>query len=187
MKISSFVLAAVVLVFLASPTMGGEWHSIVPLHSTRSDVLRLLGPPNSKYGRYLIGGEEATIIYTDGTCLSGWNVPRDTVRLISVTFKQRLRLSDLKVNLDNYERVGDPLVTTHVYYTNREEGIRYEVFEGLNEKRVLQVYFEPTSKDEILLRCEKKRPIERSCLRVFGRAVLQPSVPQSSLVFVTPV
>ena len=187
MKISSFLLAAVVLVFLASPTMGGEWHSIVPLRSTRSDVLRLLGQPNSKYGRYLIDGEEATIIYADGTCLSGWNVPRDTVRLISVTFRQRLRLPDLKINFDNYERAKDPFVTSHVYYTNREEGIRYEVFEGLNEKRVLQVYFEPTSKDERLLRCEKKRPIECSSLQVFGRAVIQPSGPQSSLIFVTPV
>ena len=187
MKISSLLLPAVVLVFLASPTRGGEWHGIVPLRSTRSDVLRLLGPPNSKYGRYLIDGEEATIIYTGEVCSSGWNVPRDTVRLISVTFSQRLSLPDLKINFDNYERARDPFVTTHVYYTNREEGIRYEVFEGLNEKRVLQVYFEPTSKDEILLRCEKKRPIERSCLRVFGRAVIQPSVPQSALVFVTRV
>lgn len=168
MKISSLLLPAVVLVFLASPTMGGEWHKIVPLRSTRSDVLRLLGPPNSKYGRYLIDGEEATITYTDGTCLSGWNVPRDTVRLISVTFKQRLRLSDLKVNLDNYQRARDPFVTTHVYYINREEGIRYEVFEGRNEKIVLQVYFEPTSKDEMLLRCEKKRPIECFSRGSFG-------------------
>jgi hypothetical protein len=159
MKISRLLLPAVALVFFASSsTMGGEWHGIVPLRSTKSDVLRLLGPPNSKYGRYLIDGEEATIIYSDGPCLSGWNVPRDTVRLISVTFRQSLKLPDLKITFDNYERARDPFVTTHVYYTNREEGIRYEVFEGRNEKRVLQVYFEPTSKDEILLRCEKKRP-----------------------------
>lgn len=138
--------------------MGGEWHGIVPLRSTRADVLRLLGPPNSKYGRYLIDGQEATIIYSDGPCSSGWKVPKDTVRLISVTFTQSLKLSDLKINFDNYVRARDPLVTSHVYYTNREEGIRYEVFEGRNDKRVLQVYFEPTRKDEILLRCEKKRP-----------------------------
>lgn len=159
MKISSLLLPAVVLVFFASSSsMGGEWHGIVPLRSTRSDVLRLLGSPNSKYGRYLIDGEEATIIYSGGPCLSGWNVPRDTVRLISVTFRQSLKLPDLKINFDNYERARDPFVTTHVYYTNRAEGIRYEVFEGLFEKRVLQVYFEPTSKDETLLRCEKKPP-----------------------------
>jgi len=135
--------------------MAGEWHGIVPLRSTRSDVLRLLGPPNSKYGRYLINGEEATIIYSDRPCSSGWNVPAGTVRLISVTFKEGLSLSDLKIDFDNYKRARDPFVTTHVYYTNRDEGIRYEVFEGRDQKKVLQVYFEPTTKDEIL-RCEKK-------------------------------
>jgi hypothetical protein len=157
--ISNLLLPAVaLLLFAGSSAMGGEWHGIVPLHSTRADVLRLLGPPNSKYNRYLINGEEATIIYSDGPCSTGWNVPRDTVKLISVTFKQSLKLPDPKINFDNYERARDPFVTTHVYYTNRAEGIRYEVFEGRSEKRVLQVYFEPTSKDETLFRCDKKRP-----------------------------
>jgi hypothetical protein len=159
MKISSLLLPAVVLVFFASSsTMGGEWHGIVPLHSTRADVLRTLGEPNSKYGRYLIDGEEATFIYTGDPCSTGWNVPSDTVRLISVTVNKSLKLSDLKIDFSKYGRARDPFVTSHVYYTNREEGIRYEVFEGLNKKEVLQVYFEPTSKDQALLRCQKKQP-----------------------------
>jgi hypothetical protein len=157
MKISSLLLPAILLsLFAGSSAFASEWHGIVALHSTRSDVLRILGEPNSKYGRYLIDGEEATIIYSGGPCLSGWNVPSDTVRLISVTFKQSPNLSDLKINFDKYERARDPFVTTHVFYTNREEGVRYEVYEGLKEKgTVLEVYYEPTSKDEMLLRCER--------------------------------
>jgi hypothetical protein len=157
MKISSLLLPAILLsLFAGSSAIASEWHGIVPLHSTRSDVLRILGEPNSKYDRYLIDGEEATIIYSRGPCLSGWNVPSDTVMIISVTFKQSPKLSDLKIDLDKYERARDPFVTTHVYYTNRAEGVRYEVFEGLKEKgTVLEVNYEPTSKDEMLLRCER--------------------------------
>jgi hypothetical protein len=170
MKISNLLLPAVVLVFFSgSSTIASEWHGIVPLHSTRSDVLRILGEPNSKYDRYLIDGEEADILYSRGSCLSGWNVPSDTVLRISVTFKQSPKLSDLKIDLDKYVRIRDPFVTTHVFYTNKEKGIRYEVFEGLKEKgTVLQVYYEPTSKDEVLLRCEKKMEVkipDRKCVR----------------------
>lgn len=156
-------MPAIVLVFLSnSDTIAGEWHGIIPLHSTRSDVLRILGEPNSKYDRYLIDGEEATIIYSRGPCLSGWNVPSDTVMLISVTLKLRTKLSDLKINLDKYQRFRDPFVTAHVFYANREEGVRYEVYEGVTERgNVLQIYYEPTSKDEILFRCEKKPGAQR--------------------------
>jgi hypothetical protein len=158
MKISNLLLPAVILVFFSgSSTIASEWHGIVPLHSTRSDVLRILGEPNSKYDRYLIDGEEADILYSRGSCLSGWNVPSDTVLRISVTFKQSPNLSDLKIDLDKYVRTRDPFVTTHVFYTNSEEGLRYEVFEGLKEKgEVLQVYYEPTTRDEMLFRCKDK-------------------------------
>ena len=189
MKIASLLLPAVVLVFFASSSIiAREWHGIVPLRSTRSDVLRILGEPNAKYDRYLIDGEEATILYSRAPCLSGWNVPSDTVMLISVTLKRPTKLSDLKIDLNKYERARDPLVTSHVFYTNREEGVRYEVYEGLKKKgTVLQVYFEPTCKDEILLRCEKKQPIKNSSLRVFERAVIQPFVHQFPLIYVTPL
>ena len=157
MNLSSLLMPAVLLVFFAgSSAVASEWHGIVPLRSTRSDVLRILGEPNSKSDRYLIDDEEADILYSRGSCLSGWNVPSDTVLRISVTFKQSSKLSNLKIDLDKYVRIRDPFVTTHVFYTNREEGVRYEVYEGLNEKgTVLEVYYEPTSKDETLFRCKK--------------------------------
>ncbi len=146
--------------------------------------MRLLGEPNAKYDRYLIDGEEATILYSRGPCLSGWNVPGDTVMLISVTLKQRTKLSDLKIDLGKYERVRDPFVTTHVFYANKEEGVRYEVYEGRKEKGiVLQVYYEPTRKDETLFRCEKKQPTGPASLRIFERAVNQSFVRQSPLIF----
>jgi hypothetical protein len=158
MKTANFLLFAVLLMFLAvSSASASQWHGIVPLHSTRSDVLRILGEPNSKYDRYLIDGEEASIVYSRVTCASGWNVPSDTVILISVTLKQTTTLSDLKINLDKYVRFKDPFVTTHVFHANGEEGLLYEVYEGLKESaEVLGVNYVPTTNDEILFRCEKK-------------------------------
>src|SRR6476659_7763140 len=70
-----------------------EWRGIVPLRSTRADVVRLLGKPN-ELGRYEVNGERADIIYSDGPC-KGWHyslekvnckclVPKDTVLSIYV-------------------------------------------------------------------------------------------------------
>jgi hypothetical protein len=162
MKISNFLLSAIVLMFLAgSSASASQWHGIVPFHSTRSDVLRILGEPNSKYDRYLIDGEEASIIYSRVTCASGWNVPSHTVILISVTLKRTTTLSDLKINLDKYVRSRDPFVTTHVFYANGEDGLLYEVYEGPKESgEVIGVNYMPTTNDEILFRCEKKPDLE---------------------------
>jgi len=158
-KTSRRLLFAILFALIAGPSaIAMEWHGIVPLHSTKEDVLRLLGKPNSNFDRYLIDGEEATILYSAGPCSDGgWNVPRGTVFLISVTFKRARNLSDLKIDMDKYVRTVDPFVTTHVYYTNKEQGVRYEVYDGVNEKgEVLQVYYEPTGADAIRLRCPQQ-------------------------------
>jgi len=120
----------------------------------------LLGKPNAKYGRYDIDNQEIEFFYSKGRCLNGWDVPEDTIIDIAVNPKQSPRLSDLKVELSKYERFRDPHVTSHVYYTNRDEGIRYVVYEdeednGKFNGRVLTVYYESTSEDERILCCRK--------------------------------
>jgi hypothetical protein len=47
-----------------------EWRGIVPLRSTRADVVRLLGKPN-ELGRYEVNGERADIIYSDDHARGG--------------------------------------------------------------------------------------------------------------------
>ncbi len=158
-----------VLLLIAITSQAKEWRGIVPLHSTRADVDRLLGKPNANYNRYEFGNEQADILYSDDPCTAGlqgmWNVPRDTVISIRVTPKQRLRLPDLRLELSKYERVRDPLVQTHTYYTNKEEGLRYEVFEGGGEDDglSLHIYYEPAAKDANL-RCPdaaRQQPCKR--------------------------
>src|SRR6267142_4269866 len=143
------LFGTVTLLFMSSLAQAKAWRGIVPLHSTRTDVERLLGKPNAKYGRYDIDNQEIEFFYSKGRCVNGWDVPEDTIIDIAVNPKQSPRLSDLKVELSKYERFRDPHVTSHVYYTNRDEGIRYVVYEdeednGKFNGRVLTVYYEST-------------------------------------------
>jgi len=151
------LISFVLIVAFVSVCQAKEWRGIVPLRSTRADVERLLGKPNTKDDRYLIENEEADVFYSKGLCANGWNVPKDTVIFIGVTFKQGRRLGELNLDLTKYQKVKDPLVTAHTYYMNKAEGIYYTVFEGLgsDKDQVLTVYYEPTSDDELTLRCAK--------------------------------
>jgi hypothetical protein len=146
-----------VLITVTGVSHAKEWRGIVPLHSTRADVERLLGKPNAKYDRYDLESEEATFFYSKGRCANGWDVPLDTVIDIAVTFKQPRRLADLKLDLNRYERNRDPHVTSHVYYVNRDEGVSYVVYEeeGESNGKILTVYYESTTDDERVLFCRK--------------------------------
>ena len=136
----------------------------MPLHSTREDVERLLGKPNATYGRYEFDKERAEISYSTGLCVNGWKVPVGTVIDIVVSPKESLRISDLKVDLRKYERVRDPKVTSHVYYANRDDGLRYVAYEpeGTTDGKILTTYYESTTEDVRNLYCKSKDEIIRA-------------------------
>lgn len=141
------------MLMVAAAAQAKEWRGIVPLHSTRAEVNRLIGKPNSLYDRYEFENERASIMYSHDLCADGWNVPRDTVVRISVVPKEELGISDLPIDLSKYEKFNDPEVPAHSYYVNREEGIRYDVVaEGKDKGLILNIYYEPAAKDEYL-RC----------------------------------
>ena len=130
-----------------------EWHGIVPLHSTRVDVERLLGKPNGKFDRYQIGEDEVDIMYSRDRCANGWNVPRDTVISVAVFVGGSPLLSALEPDLNNYNKERDQHLRGRVYYVNASEGIRYDVQEQAGKSdKVIVVYYGPTEKDENL-RC----------------------------------
>lgn len=135
------------------------WHSIVPLHSTRADVERLLGySANAGDSTYKLENEVVLIHYSTGPCSKdrkgGWNVPLNTVTGITIGPKLDIRFTNLQLSREKYKRIIDAEMSTHVLYTNKEEGISYEVFEGGGEKNglVLSIYYEPSAKDSHL-RC----------------------------------
>lgn len=134
-----------------------EWRGIVPLHSTRADVERLLGAPAEPAKQhasfYDLENEVVTIIYAAGPpCGSGapsiWQVPRGTVVSVTVAPKKALRLSELRLDLSKYKRTGGGHVTGYDYYVDEDEGMKLEVSRG----EVVNITYFPTAKDRHL-RC----------------------------------
>lgn len=120
------------LLTIMSNVHAKEWHGIVPLHSTRVDVERILGAPpqeriRSDVGSYELEHEDILIRYSTGKCIEKWDVPRDTVIYIHVFPKKKPKFSELKLDLSNYRKFPDPELPDYSYYDNEEEGFEVEV------------------------------------------------------------
>lgn len=147
------VISILVYVFLVtlSYQMQG-WRGIVPLHSTREDVERLIGSPMKPNGiTYDLKNERVNITYSDGGCAKGqpseWNVPYGTVIGITVYPQTRLLLSDLHMDLDGFEKFVNPHNPDLIYYSNKEKGI--SVGTRSNGEVISTQYF-PGAKDSQL-------------------------------------
>jgi hypothetical protein len=135
-----------------------EWNGIVPLHSSRADVERILGKPqNPKCDilcSYLQEEQNVVIQYTTArNCKDGevWNVPRNTVIYITLYPKKKPKLSDLKIDISKFKIVDDPEIKGSRYYIDEEEGFSFTA----TSKTIIDFTYEPSAKDE-KLRCKKK-------------------------------
>src|ERR687895_2477074 len=87
-----------------------SWKDIVPLHSTRKDVERLLGSPRESRGAATFQTKDGRVRvffsygYCKGPTRDDWNVPPDTV--VSLIFEPRgeLKIAELKLDMTKYER-----------------------------------------------------------------------------------
>ena len=131
------------------------WRGIVPLHATRADVEALIGPPMQPNGRtYDLKNERVNVVYSDGSCdksKTEWNVPADTVIGITVYPQTKLLISDVRTDLNNFEKFIDPHNPDSVSYSNKEEGIG--IGTRSNGEVVVIEYF-PAAKDSHV-RCPK--------------------------------
>lgn len=159
-----------------------EWRGIVPLKSSRGDVERLLGAPNT-LGRYQFDKERAYIDYAKGCdqmndclCL----VPKDTVISIFVTLENDLKIADLKLNLTKFMKTRGTHLPGMVNYTNEEDGISYTVDEDDNE--VTHIAYLPTRRDcrRLVNRARVKKPIRFSVLPQKENTQARLRVPSSS-------
>jgi hypothetical protein len=141
---------------LVVSTQGKPWRGIVPLHSTRQDVERILGPSKDACNCiYKTPTEVITIDYARNNCTvnpQGWNVPSDTVVTINVSFTNPPQLSELQIDTGKYKRTRD-LHTPATYYANAEEGTMYQVSE---DGTVALAVYGPTSED-LKLKCDRPR------------------------------
>jgi hypothetical protein len=129
---SRLVSCAGFVALLVNVSYSKEWRGITPLHSTRQDVVRILGQAEDSGNLYNLAEAVVLISYSTGTCQQGgiWNVPRDTVERISVSPKKTFSISELQLKLKNYEIVADKHLPGIVYYNNADEGIHIQTYEN---------------------------------------------------------
>lgn len=130
------------------------WRGIVPLHSTRADVERLLGPgTNQCKCAYYLDDVNVFFQYSSGDCKSGgsggWNIPPDTVIRFTVVPKPKPRLSDLNLDESKFMKKQSGHIAGVINYIDEQEGLSLEVHEGM----VQAFYYQPTAKDKHL-RCQ---------------------------------
>ncbi|MEK6281605.1 MAG: hypothetical protein AABN95_14720 [Acidobacteriota bacterium] len=113
-----------------APIQARGWRGIVPLHSNRADVERLLGHSTDPCKCiYNTEDEIVSIDYASDRCKNGqtgWNVAAGTVLSLRVAPKKVRRFSELQIDEIHYRKVKD-LHTSWVYYINDEEGTMFEV------------------------------------------------------------
>jgi hypothetical protein len=133
-----------------------DWRGIVPLHSSRVDVERLLGPPTTDRSDivfYDYDAERVSIEYSRGPCaveLSEWNVSPNTVISIWVTpMTNQLSAADLNLGHSKYKKLRDEHVGNIVHYIDEEDGIEYNVDE--TNGMVGLVKYLPSASDKNLL------------------------------------
>ena len=160
MKRNRYIITGLFVVITATTTaLAKEWRGIMPLHSTRADVERLLGKPNLKnanpsikYGLYDLERERVDILYSSRPCTRGaqgaWRVPPDMVISIRVAPKKELLFSDLRLDVSKYRITDGGHVPGYTYYTDEQEGVQFEVIKG----QVTTISYFPQSKDD-RLRC----------------------------------
>jgi hypothetical protein len=116
----------------SAPTSAQQWHSIVPLHSTRGDVEKLFGPSDGKVQAvYQLENEVVIVQFLEGPCAgkshTGWNAPRDTVVMVTVSPRAAILFADLPINKGALKKKPDPHLADITYYVNEDEGITYQV------------------------------------------------------------
>jgi hypothetical protein len=128
--------ALLFVIFSNSFVEAKQWRGIEPLHSTKTDVERLLGLKMVRCGTssciYEVGEETVFVLYAaEATCKNSdarnrWKVPAGTVIEIGIQFKNERELSDLGFDLSKFEKVEDKELPGWIYYLNLKEGIRIE-------------------------------------------------------------
>jgi len=128
-----------------------DWKGIVPLHSDRADVERLLGAPSGECKCfYETGSETVKVEYSKAPCVgypSGWNVSADKVLTLHVRPNQPAKFSDLQLIESKFYKAVDDTFTR--YYSSRADGVQYTVsWDGM----VQVVSYIPSSNNSAL-RC----------------------------------
>ena len=101
-RIGQFVLGVIGILAICTHCDRREWRGIIPLHSTKNDVVRSLGPPaetNDIRSMYHLKNEEVYKVFSDKPCdFEATKIPAGTVLLVQVTPRAKLKFTDLQID-----------------------------------------------------------------------------------------
>jgi hypothetical protein len=141
------VLPVVLLVLLLSSSVAAkDWRGILPMHSTREDVIALLGPPpQPPAGRaymlhpgrsiYFFDEGEVYIVFADEKFLQENNcqaVPSGTVLMIRVTPKDELLVSSLNLDEKKFRKFDPSTPPDRGFegFIDNDEGLVIRAYKG---------------------------------------------------------
>lgn len=125
------ILLAIVVAITAiheSSYLTRGYRGLVPMHSTRRDVERVLGPSTAPDRRtYETADARVVFEYSVGACEKGWpygwNVPQDTVVSIRLFPATSVYLETLALDQKKYSRLVDTHISNRIYYSNDYDGV----------------------------------------------------------------
>lgn len=145
----------------AATLQSNSWRGIRPLHSTKDDVERTLGKPQTQLINqaylYITTEEKFEVLYSEGPCtvsnVGKWNVPVDTVLQFTVYPQRTLPLDDLDLDDKKYSKAPDPNIPNSFFLINRAEGVMIQTQKRDGYEQVMSIEYS-RSKDDIKLLCK---------------------------------
>ena len=151
-----------------APAYRNSWRGLIPLHATRSEVERLLGPPETTWenkARYGTDHEVVTATYAAGNCSSTgaqWSVSAGTLIELVIGQRYPFLLSRLNLDLGRYRSrqefpvrdVANPPKIMN--YFDRVSGINIRAQStSYASEEVINITYLPAERDRGL-RCPKQ-------------------------------
>ena len=136
-----------------------SWKTLVPLRSTRADVERMFGKPETPMGGfqlYSFEKENVFFTYAYGNCVThdrGWNVPADKILEILIIPQTSLRLSQTGFDFTKFRRT-EVYQPTSIVYENPEEGVTVTTRIFRVAEEVISIKFQPSIR-ELEFACPK--------------------------------
>lgn len=159
MKVLTTLFTLTLVTLITKVTVAKEWEGIVPLHSTRANVEKILGIKSSgeRVDKFTFKTDLIQIRYTTKLCEADiengtWDVPLGTVVSIRVTPQKEILFSALGFNKEEFDVTSTDVVGMMVY-KNQQSGFELEVNEITDKVYSFLYYWTESDKH---LRCPKK-------------------------------